>query len=108
MSGATFDTPDYLCVGPGAWGRAKSAKDAFRLMRTNCAGHFMDDRNRASIFRIADCVDRIAVDDGGGITVKSFKGEKPEGLKFDDMLPLVLLVPVTVPMARIAAEYGVR
>jgi hypothetical protein len=63
----TFKKPDYLAVGCFGWGRAKTAREAFRVARANASPKLCKRSSRIiKVWRIADQIDQIAVDWFGG------------------------------------------
>ncbi len=61
----TYDQPDFLCVGPFCWGRAKTAREAFRLARANAADSLTKPDAQYGIWRVSDQTDTITVHDNG-------------------------------------------
>lgn len=65
----TYDQPDFLCVGPFCWGRAKTAREAFRLARSNASDSLTKPGATYAIWRLADQTDEVDVDQFGSFTV---------------------------------------
>lgn len=75
MTNATFNAPDFLCVGCMGWGRAKTAREAYRLARSNASPDLIKKEHRKfRIWRLADQVDSVSVDMWGGWTWEPIEG----------------------------------
>jgi hypothetical protein len=63
----TYQQPDFLAVGCFGWGRAKTAREAFRLARANASPDLCKPESRLfKIWRLADQLDEVSVDPMGG------------------------------------------
>lgn len=75
--GATFKRPDFLCIVPFAWGRAQTAREAYRIARDNMPGApYVTDKAKAPamIWRFSDAVDEVEVSDLGGFSYRPADG----------------------------------
>lgn len=89
MTNATFEQPDYLCLMPCAWGRAKTIKEVYRICRSNYSENLFGKKSQAKIFRLSDQVDEVEVDSGGSFYVRPSKESGLQELIGKDHVRLV-------------------
>lgn len=98
----TFNVPDYICIAPFAWGRANSAREAYRIAKGNMPGKtYVPDPSKAKIgiWRLSDAVDTVEVNDFGGFTMPLASAE----VNRDDVQArLVYMGMADIPASRIA------
>lgn len=63
----SFSETDFLCVGCFGWGRAKSAREAYRIARANASPSYLKPEGRQfRVWRLCDQLDQVQVDHNGG------------------------------------------
>ena len=72
----TFEKSDYLCIGPYCWGRAATAREAYRIARANFPFPKPTTKRDLkkwifSVYRLPDSIDRVEVMDNGTFTYDS-------------------------------------
>lgn len=76
MTNPTFEQPDFICLMPCAWGRAKTAREAWRICKSNYSEQLFGKKKTARIYRLADQVDRVEIGAQGELYLFSHKNEE--------------------------------